>query len=197
MQCKRHINGNGTQIEKEVLAEKVACFFDKKIRDLLEEVTINEDVYNGTLKVQPENKMFMDPVSVKEVLSSLKNKNSEGYDRIPQRILVDGADFLVRSFEGLFERIYYQKTVPGQWLVSKNIPIFKNKGDKNDIENYRPISNLCSSSKIFEKLILKRILEIQDLFDVDLTNSSQHGFKKTKHNKPLSKNPNYHCSRSG
>ena len=81
----------------------------------------------------------MDPVSVKEVLSSLKNKNFEGYDRIPQRILVDGADFLVRSFEGLFERIYYQKTVPGQWLVSKTIPVFKNKGDKNDIENYRPI----------------------------------------------------------
>ena len=119
------------------------------------------------------------------------------YCWIPQRILVDGAEFLVTSFEGLFQRIYYQKTVPGQWLVSKTIPVFKNKGDKNDIENYRPISNLCSSSKIFEKLILKRILEIQDLFDVDLTNLSQHGFKKTEHNKPVSKNPNYHCSRSG
>ena len=44
---------HGTQIEKEVLAKKFACFFDKKIRDLLEDVTINEDVYNGTLKVQP------------------------------------------------------------------------------------------------------------------------------------------------
>ena len=97
----------------------------------------------------------MDPVSVKEVLSSLKNKNSEGYDRIPQRILVDGADFLVRSFEGLFERIYYQKTVPGQWLVSKNIPIFKNKGDKNDIENYRPISNLSPRQKYLKSSYLK------------------------------------------
>ena len=47
---------------------------------------------------------------------------------------MDGADFLVRSFEGLFERIYYQKTVPGQWLVSKTIPVFKNKGDKNDMK---------------------------------------------------------------
>ena len=58
------------------------------------------------------------------------------------------------------------------------MPVFKNKGEKKDLENYRPISNLCLSSKIFEKLILKRILEIQDTQGVDLTNSSQHGFKK-------------------
>ena len=30
--------------------------------------------------------------------------------------------------------------------------------NKRDIANYRLISNLCSGSKIFEKLILKRIL---------------------------------------
>ena len=47
-------------------------------------------------KVQPENKMFMDSVSVKEVLSSLKIKNAEGYDRIPQRVLVDGANYLIK-----------------------------------------------------------------------------------------------------
>ena len=69
-----------------------------------------------------------------------------------------------------------QVQVPAQWLVSKTLPIFKNKGDKKDIKNYRPISNLCSSSKKFEKLILKRILEIQREQDVDRTGSSQHGF---------------------
>ena len=65
--------------------------------------------------------------------------------------------------------------VPGQWLVSKTIPVFKNKGDRKDIKNYRPISNLCSSSKIFEKLFLKRILDLQDEHDVDLTGSNKHG----------------------
>ena len=60
---------------------------------------------NGTRKEEAENKMFMDPASVREVLLSLKVKNTEGYDRIPQRILADGADFLVVSFEGLFDRI--------------------------------------------------------------------------------------------
>ena len=81
---------------------------------------------------------------------------------------------------GLFSRIYNQTEVPAQWLISKTIPIYKSKGDKTDIENYRPISNLCSSSKIFEKVILKRILDIQTDQGVDLTGNSQHGFKKKR-----------------
>jgi hypothetical protein len=68
--------------------------------------------------------------------------------------------------------------VPDQWLIAKTIPIFKNKGQTSDISNYRPIVNLCSTSKIFEKLILKRILEIQDNAGVDFTNKNQHGFKR-------------------
>ena len=43
------------------------------------------------------------------------------------------------------------------------------KGDKNNMKNYRPIANLCSMSKIFEKLIMQRIIEIEDLNQVDLT----------------------------
>jgi hypothetical protein len=40
-------------------------------------------------------------------------------------------------------------------LLPKTIPVFKNKGQTKDIENYRPITNLCSLQKAFEKLILK------------------------------------------
>ena len=58
--------------------------------------------------------------------------------------------------------------------------MFKNKGERKDVENYRPISNLGSSSEIFEKLILKRILEIQDDQHGDITGRSQHGFKKKR-----------------
>ncbi len=37
---------------------------------------------------------------------------------------------------------------------------------------------MCSSSKFFEKLIMKQIEEIQKSQDVDLTGSAQHVFKK-------------------
>jgi hypothetical protein len=63
--------------------------------------------------------------------------------------------------------------------VSKIIPVLK-KWDKSKIKNYQPISNLCSSSKIFVKLIMKRTEEIQKSQDVDLTGSAQYGFKKLR-----------------
>ena len=53
----------------------------------------------------------------------------------------------------LFNKIYTQRSLPEQWLFAKITPVPK-KGLKNNIENYRPITNLCSASKIFEKLIL-------------------------------------------
>jgi hypothetical protein len=56
--------------------------------------------HNGRVKVGAiMNKMFMGPISVKEVMSSLKVKNSEGFNRIPQRIIVDRVNnFLAPKF---------------------------------------------------------------------------------------------------
>ena len=126
----------GIQIEKNELPDKFANYFSSKITELSDMLPVNPEVYNGTKKLEQGNKMFMDKVSIMECILSLQVKNSEGYDRIPQRILVDGADVLIATFEGLFSRIYTQVRVPDQWLVSKTIPVYKNKGDKKDVENY-------------------------------------------------------------
>jgi hypothetical protein len=85
-----------------------------------------------------------------------------------------------------FGKVYSQRNIPAQWLVAKTIHIYKNKGDKKDVESYRPIANLCSTSKVFEKLILKHILEIQDENECNLTGQNQHGFKCKRSTSTLS-----------
>ena len=159
--------------------EEFARFFKNKVKTITDSSVINEEVYNGKRKVLAANKMFMDQASIRTVMESIKIKNSEGYDRIPQRIIREGLELLLEPFTELFKKIYSQRTLPEQWLTAKTIPLHK-KGQKKDIENYRPIANLCSISKIFEKLILKRIMEVQDLNNVDITGKQQHGFKKGK-----------------
>ena len=114
-----------------------------------------------------------------ECVKSLKMKNTEGYDRIPQRIIIDGLESLSKPLEKLFALIYRDKIVPGQWLISKIIPVHK-KGDKRCIENYRPVANLCSVSKIFEKLILIRINELEAINGVKVGGKQQHGFIRNK-----------------
>jgi hypothetical protein len=54
------------------------------------------------------------------------------------------------------------------------------KGDKSSIVNYGPISNLCWFSKVFEKLIMLRIQQIQQAHNVYLTGNPQYGFKRSR-----------------
>ena len=74
-------------------------------------------------------------------------------------------------------KVLEEGKTPEQWKVARIIPLFK-KGEKEKTENYRPISNLCSITKVYERLLLHRFEEIQEKERVDLTGSSQHGFKK-------------------
>ena len=170
---------NEINIKNKDLPLEFAKFFSNKIAQITSTTQISNAVYNGTKKVNYENSFFMTDTDILESLRSIKIKNCEGFDRIPQRVLVDGAQVLVVPLKVLFQKIYYQNTLPEQWLISKITPIHK-KGPKNKIENYRPIANLCSTSKLFERLILKQIQKIELHSNVDLSGKQQHGFKKCK-----------------
>ncbi len=50
------------------------------------------------------------------------------------------------------------------------------KGDKSEIENFQQIANLCSTSKIFDKLVLKVIKQIEAENETDIADKPQHKF---------------------
>ena len=61
------------------------------------------------------------------------------------------------------------------WLkFSQVVPIFK-KGDKDKLTNYRPISLLTSFSKIFEKVIYKRL--DNHMISNNILAKEQYGFR--------------------
>jgi hypothetical protein len=53
----------------------------------------------------------------------------------------------------LMFKILEEEKTPEQWKVARILPLLK-KGDKKNPQNYRPISNLCSMTKVYEKLLL-------------------------------------------
>ena len=53
-----------------------------------------------------EDLMFMSIDEVKMCIMDTKIKNSEGYDHIPQRVLVDGCLCLLCPLTKLFSKIY-------------------------------------------------------------------------------------------
>ena len=100
---------------------------------------------NGMRKLpQIDEFNFMTEPDVRKAMQSLKLKNAEGQDRIPQRLLIDGAEILNKPMSTLFNLVYNDKIIPEQWKMSLIRPVHK-KGPKNDISNYRPVANILAN----------------------------------------------------
>ena len=103
---------------------------------LTNQIRIDPNVYNGARVISNDvaNSNFMSSVNIRKAVLSIKMKNSEDEDRIPQRILIDGGDVLLDPLTRLFSNVYIQNVIPEQWKMSKITPVHK-KGLKNDVKN--------------------------------------------------------------
>ena len=169
----------GVEVEIDQLSDRFAEHFQQKIENLSANIEIDEHVYNGVSKFTTGDKNFMTSENILKAVQSIKLKNSEGHDRIPQRLLIEGISVLLQPLTSLFDNIYISKQIPEQWSLAKIVPIHK-KGMKNEMSNYRPVANLCAATKIYERLILQRIQEIEEEENVDITGENQHGFKRKR-----------------
>ena len=151
-------------------------FFNDKTCKIIRNNPYNRNVYNGRKLINNQNVQNFTLAELMQILKSLPLKNCSGIDRIPLRIFNDGKELLAPTILSLMNKIYKTEIIPEIWKTTKTQPLHKS-GAKHNVENYRPISNLCSLSKIFEKLIQLKLNRIAENNNIDLTNSKQHGFK--------------------
>jgi hypothetical protein len=112
----------GIEIPKDNVTEAFADFFDIKMRQIVLNSEINPNIHNGKCKIHCNNSFFM---SHDDCASTLKIKNCEGYDRIPQRVIKDGITHLLVPLSNLFKTIYKTKKNQDQWKLAKVNPIPK------------------------------------------------------------------------
>jgi exonuclease III len=112
---------------------------------------------------------------VERVSSRLKSKMSSGIDGIPCRILKDIFPLISEVAAHLFNESLSTGIFPNCFKTAKVVPIFK-KGSKNNIENYRPIAQLPSLSKILEKIVYNEL--VNHLEKNRILSPSQFGFRK-------------------
>ena len=85
---------DGVLISEPERASTFAAFFNQKIKSITDATIVDQNVYNGVPKIAAADFMFMSTGEIVDCIKSIKMKNCEGYDRIPQRILVDGLNVL-------------------------------------------------------------------------------------------------------
>jgi len=71
-----------------------------------------------------------------------------------------------------FNNIYNMRQMPQEWKNSHVIPIYK-KSDKQKVENYRGISLLYASFKLYSKIINEKLKALADTFLLEC----QNGFR--------------------
>jgi len=107
---------------------------------------------------------------ISKAFKQTKSKKSCGIDELPTCVIKDSFDMLAGYYLAIFNDII-DNGIPDIWKIAVITPLHK-KGSFEEVCNYRPISNLSSIGKIFERCILHR-LERQ----IQLVGDNQHGFR--------------------
>ena len=108
------------------------------------------------------------------LLRNIDEKKATGLDMIPSKLLKMAASIVTPSLTAIFTKSIITGIYPTEWKMARVTPVFK-KGEKSDLNNYRPISVIPVVSKVFEKIVYDQLY--QYLNDNQLLSSCQSGFR--------------------
>lgn len=129
-------------------------------------------------KNQSLGDILNEPITLCELNTGLlgKKSNSCGSDKIPfiflQNLPPSGFLLLLK----LFNQIWRSGILPIKWKNAIIIPIPKKNNDRFKPTGFRPISVLCSMSKLLEKIVYNRLYWFSNKHN--LLSPFQHGFRK-------------------
>ena len=102
--------------------------------------------------------------SIMKYLLCLPNRSNNDILEFDSKLLKLSAQVIYPYLTCLFNLSLQQKLVPVDWKTARVTPIYKGKGPRSDITNYRPIS-VCHIAKIFEKCIQSQWLNYLEKYD--------------------------------
>jgi len=163
--------------------ESISCQFNEyfssvalKLDDAVPNVDRSPLSYLGIPAV---NSIFVSPAvnsDVERVISELPCKACD-IREIPSFIYKYFSNVLSPMVASLFNESIDSGVFPDKLKTARVVPVHK-AGDKTNVNNYRPISTLPFLSKVFEKLMYKRLVSF--LSDNDILSNNQFGFRKSR-----------------
>ena len=112
---------------------------------------------------------------LRKFLHDIDPSKSGGIDEIPGCFVKEAGTSLCHSLLQMFKKVRQTCIYPSPWKTALVAPVGK-EGDRRDVRNYRPVSLLPVSSKLFEKCIF------MDLYDFvrPKLNNLQFGFRRNR-----------------
>ena len=112
---------------------------------------------------------------VQNAIHTLKRNKSPGSDGITAEMLQAGGEQLARQMLKLCNKAWDEGTIPEEWSKSILVSLLK-KGDLSNCSNYRTISLINHTGKVFLTVLLKRLKSHLDPY----LSEEQAGFGKDR-----------------
>ena len=122
------------------------------------------------------DRIVFDEAKILALIRALNVNKAHGWDEISIRMIKICDESLVKPLVKIFQSSIDMCQFPTSWKKANVVPVYKNKGKKTIVNNYRPVSLLPVFGKIFEKCLYDTIysyFETNNLFS-----SCQSGFRK-------------------
>ncbi len=152
---------NDTKLsEPRDIANAFCDYFTNVGPNLSEKIPVSKKRFDQYMTVNPpHHSMFLSPTDAMEIhsiIGKLKPKKSTGSDNISSWLIKKLHNVISEPLAMIINISLGEGIFPDKLKIAKIIPIYKSK-EKNQFNNYRPISLLSSMSKIFEKIVYKRL----------------------------------------
>ena len=118
----------------------------------------------------------VDQKCVERLIDRMKAKVATGYDGIPSRIIKDLKQEASVDLAKLVNLSYRTSVFPDRLKHALIKAIYKNKGNQNEPEYYRPISILSVISKVFERSATDQVVEYLETTSKFFKN--QHAYRR-------------------
>ncbi len=122
------------------------------------------------------------PSHIVDLLKTMPNKASNDFFGINMRLIKHVMHPISVPLSHIFNLSLNSGHFPKKFKLSRTVPIFKT-GNPNDVDNYRPISLVCTLSKILEKMVATNLINYLQINK--LIHPHQFGFQRnisTEHN---------------
>jgi len=144
---------------------------------LANKITTGSNSPVNYMRNRSSDSLFLHPTDQYEIgriIDQLKNKTSSGVDGVSTKLIKTLKHEITEPLSILINKSFTEGVFPKELKTTKIIPIYKAK-NRDCLTNYRPISLLPAISKIYEKVVFKRVYTFLDL--KNLIYDSQYGFR--------------------
>lgn len=131
------------------------------------------------IDLDDDDNILNTPITQEEIeraILLLNNAKSPGSDMILNEHIKTSKTVMMPIYISLFNLVFSTGILPESWTIGIIKPIYKNKGNAHEPQNYRPITILSCLGKLFTSVLN---LRLNNFLDENITlEENQAGFRK-------------------